>query len=347
MKSLFLSFLLLLTIHVDARYKAPEYTRYVAEIRECFIKQMKEEFGLSCSGTSGRMRNDVEEMGFDFSISNRVTLEEARAYIVFVTEKLVNMINSHQKIRPFLREYPFSHNRARVNISFNNLLGDSQSDGSPSYVLSGSSITYRARDAFKDRYVELYEEPYEEAARIVKSSYSRLPVHETTLLESAIDDIFYMYATEMAEDYGLYVWGIGCKKSDRLEEIGARFTVFYPVTKEQARALQVTATEKLLELVNTHEILKSYPLTSDRIKMRLNFRNTKYTRYRDGSIESVTLDSDSLTYLQMPLYKDGDPLSKLNEPIINLGTESYEEAQRLAGEKVLTFNMKPSPRELP
>ena len=99
-------------------YKIPEYEQHVNEIVKLFAIQMKKELGLDCIGDGGRMPHDVEEVEVKFTCNRRATIEEARRLEVYVSSQLVEVINSHDKLRPFLREYPFSSERARVVITF-------------------------------------------------------------------------------------------------------------------------------------------------------------------------------------------------------------------------------------
>jgi len=56
-------------------------------------------------------------------------LEEARELEVAAIQKLLNHINSHQKIRPFLREYPFKNDRVEISISFTDENNQRYTDG--------------------------------------------------------------------------------------------------------------------------------------------------------------------------------------------------------------------------
>ncbi len=338
----FIPIFLWLLIPCYAKYQEAPYESYAREITRGFIQQIEDELDLSCYGDSGMMSEDVEEIGLRFKTWRRANIEEARALIVFVTERLTQAINAHEKIRPYLREYPFPSSRVEISIAFHDLIDNRFADGTvarSSHI--SSDITYYEMDAFRDRSSELLEEPYEEALKIVEASSFEILPHQTTKQEAAIDDIFHTFSREMEEKYYARVWGIGCKKPEKLEEIGAKFTVFHRASQEQARALQILATERLLELVNTNEVLRDcldpYPFTSDQIKMRLNFRNQRYTSYRDGTMESVTLENNEMTYLQRPIWKTGDDISNLDRPIILVGKESYEQALKIAQETPITM----------
>ena len=155
---------------------SPGYTQYVAEITRAFSKQIKKEFGLECEGNGGCMPYDVEEISIEFAAYQRATVEQARELEVKITERFIQMINAHEKIKPFLRETPFPSYRARVGISFyqrnNNI---PYIDGSVAYVsqLKGK-IYYRAENP-DNPYVfeQIKDEPYEEARKIVQSTTAK------------------------------------------------------------------------------------------------------------------------------------------------------------------------------
>ena len=153
-------------------YKSPAYTQYVAEITRSFSKEMKKEFGLECVGNGGCMPYDVEEISIKFVAYQRATVEQARELEVKVTERFIQAINAHEKIKPFLRESPFPSRRTRVGISFDKRNNTPYLDGSVAYVSQvNSRIYYRAENPDNpDVYKQIKDEPYEEARKIVQAN---------------------------------------------------------------------------------------------------------------------------------------------------------------------------------
>ncbi len=173
--------------------KVKDYLVYVDEITNDFIREMEEETGLRCSGSGGSMPHDVEEFEVMFNECRRMTIEEARWLEVKAIEKLVKKINEHEKIRPFLREYPFGQNRVGISLSFYTKRGEYYLDGSVVLVFNAKNtifykkaekrlIKYRpiydaetggiyspAHEEEEERLVRLHEEPYEEAVKIVET----------------------------------------------------------------------------------------------------------------------------------------------------------------------------------
>ncbi len=163
----FVSFFLVLLVFlfsacaISARGDKPApYEKYVDEIISSFAKDMNKEYGLVCVGSGGRMPHDVEEITIFFDAYRHATVEEARELFVNVTEKLIDKINSHEKIRPFLREYPITSRnadnistwcRAHVYISFQKKDGSHYLDGSVASISQGKGgeIYYRAAELRK------------------------------------------------------------------------------------------------------------------------------------------------------------------------------------------------------
>src|SRR3989304_10206716 len=98
---------------------SPEYIVFAHEILNTLAHEMEKEYGLHCIGNGGGMPHDVEELSVNFIAYQRASIDEARELEVKVTERFLEIINSHKNIRPFLREYPFTVHRAEVSIAFN------------------------------------------------------------------------------------------------------------------------------------------------------------------------------------------------------------------------------------
>ncbi len=154
---------------------SPIYTQYVAEITRAFSKQIKKEFGLQCEGSGGCMPYDIEEISIKFVAHQIASVEQARELEVKITERLVQMINVHEKIKPFLRETPFPSHRTRVGISFYPRNNTPYTDSGVAYVSQvNGRIYYRAENP-DNPYVckDIKDEPYEEARRIVQSNAAK------------------------------------------------------------------------------------------------------------------------------------------------------------------------------
>ncbi len=158
-----------LTVH-STEDESPAYVQYANEIIRSASKQISKEFGLIYEGSGGSMPYDVEMILLDFYINQNATIEQARKFEVEATERFVKIINAHEKIRPFLREYPFPPSRTVIMIRFdppkktayspNNVKLIFQSNGKVYYGVKGT-INPHAYETIK-------EESYEEALKIVQ-----------------------------------------------------------------------------------------------------------------------------------------------------------------------------------
>ncbi len=157
-------------------YESPVYTQYVAEITRSFSKQIEKEFGLDCIGSGGEMPYDVEGISMKFVAYRSATVEEARELEIKLTERFVQVINGHEKIKPFLRECPFPSSRAHVTISFRDPRKKTTPYGDNDVELvfqARNRIFYQAKNP-DNPYLgkDIKDEPYEEALKIVQKNTS-------------------------------------------------------------------------------------------------------------------------------------------------------------------------------
>jgi hypothetical protein len=176
--------IIILTVFVGMKVSAKEedddspiYTRYVAEVTSAFLKEMYKEYGFECGASGGSMPYDVEEILVKLVAYRSATIEQARELEVKATERFAQIINAHEKIRPFLREYPFPSGRVRVSISFrpSKKAFSLPSKNDVTYVLQAKNkLVYLAYDP-DHPYVgkRIKDEPYEEALRIVQSNEAK------------------------------------------------------------------------------------------------------------------------------------------------------------------------------
>ncbi|MEI6241850.1 MAG: hypothetical protein WCP39_00400 [Chlamydiota bacterium] len=151
--------------------ESPIYLQYANEIIRVFVNEIEKEYGFTCIGSGGGMAHDVEEISVKFMAYQRASIEQAREYEVNAIQKLLKIINSHDKIRPFLREYPFKANMLRVSISFGKKDNSPLTDGSVVFVFQArDKIYYNKAEPVTESLLDLYEEPYEEAVKIVKEN---------------------------------------------------------------------------------------------------------------------------------------------------------------------------------
>lgn len=158
-------------------HESPVYTQYVAEVTSSFLKEMYKEYGFESGASGGEMPHDVEEISVSLTAYRSATVEQARELEINATEKFVEIINAHEKIRPFLREYPFPPSRASVSISFRDpkKIKTPSVDNKVLFVFQAKNrIFYRAKSP-DNPYVPkpIGDELYEEARKIVRDNAAK------------------------------------------------------------------------------------------------------------------------------------------------------------------------------
>ena len=157
------------------RPKPSIHFKYVNEVEREFKKYAYKTFGARACGSGGAMPYDVENIGVDFDIKQKVSREKARELIVTLTEKFTEIINKHEQLRPYLREYPFSPYRADVYISFCDKKGFKNKDGSVNAVIVNrdKEVCYFSANPLNLHKEKKVTEPYEEAVKIVHGKNSK------------------------------------------------------------------------------------------------------------------------------------------------------------------------------
>lgn len=173
--------------------KYPDYLKYVDEITNDFTQDIQKKYKLYCYGSGGSMPTDVEKIEVFFISYNHLTVEEARRIAVNATQELLEKVNKHEKIRPYLREYPFKPDRIGLLVSVRTKTDNRPADGSVAIVtVAENKIFYESAEMrmskpmrrtiihdknnwtteeipgkLKEELVPILEESYDEALKIV------------------------------------------------------------------------------------------------------------------------------------------------------------------------------------
>ncbi len=149
--------------------------RSINDIVNSFEKEMKDQFGLMCTGLGGGMAYDVDEIGIDFLLHQKTSIEEARELEIRATERLIELINVNEPIRPYLRDPPWNQNRARVMIAFRDEYGKSYPEGVRLiFEAKGVLCYYGPKKTPNEVGITIKEEPYAEAKAFVENNPSCL-----------------------------------------------------------------------------------------------------------------------------------------------------------------------------
>jgi len=153
------------------RQRHINYETFSNQITRLLVEEVEAELGYKCEMSGGSMPRDIESISVGFAIDERASVDRAREIEVEITERFLRIINSHEKIRPFLREYPFPASRAKVELSFYDSRKQKRQHGDCVclvYQVRGN-IFYESSPA-QEKYelVEIAREKYEDALEIVK-----------------------------------------------------------------------------------------------------------------------------------------------------------------------------------
>ncbi len=143
----------------------------VNEIYTNCAKWAHAKYKLQPYNVGASMVDDVEEVTVEFTFIGKVTIDQAREMFIECNEKLTQMVNEHEKIRPYLRDFPFSKKRIKIIIQFCDKNGVINTDGSTALVFIGKddNVLYRSDAPYSQHFSDLFREPYEEALKIVRS----------------------------------------------------------------------------------------------------------------------------------------------------------------------------------
>ena len=134
-------------------------------------QQLKKELGLRCVGTGGGMMNNIRRMSMSFQLFREIDLPEARRILVSATSEYLNAINDSKRLRPYLKEYPFTVKNVEIMIWIRKANNRDIDPNKINFMCSNKGILrYDLSDepgTYLDR--ELCTETYEEALKIIQA----------------------------------------------------------------------------------------------------------------------------------------------------------------------------------
>jgi hypothetical protein len=141
-------------------------------------------YGINIDSKPEKIENGVSDFSVNYKIfKNRqdvISLEDARILISFVTESLLNEINSSNMVRPNLDVFPFTSDNLSVCIYFKDENQIELGKGISCVCLYKGKIRYERYEIEEYRSVYpsigkhyvIYEETYQNALEIVKGTDS-------------------------------------------------------------------------------------------------------------------------------------------------------------------------------
>lgn len=122
-------------------------------------------------GEGGRMLFEIEILSLSFRVDRYLTKEEGRLIAVDCVEEFLKNINKDERIRPYLKNYPFTPK----NVSILLFMFDEKGYGAchPNIGVVDAShekIIYKTDERGKPGYKETYEESYQDALKLVQGT---------------------------------------------------------------------------------------------------------------------------------------------------------------------------------
>ena len=155
--------------------RGPEYCRMSDKIVSQYIKDMRKHYGLYSFGSGGGFFECVNKIMVSFTLVGERNIDELRELTVLATEDLLKRFNSDEKIRPFLKNYPFTEKNIRIAIYLIDKEGKGIINKGTGKELLGSVIQsygtlwYQIENEDKPFRQDVFEEPYRDAFNIVKN----------------------------------------------------------------------------------------------------------------------------------------------------------------------------------
>lgn len=151
-----------------------DYGFLTNEIVGNYSQDLKRYTGLRVRGYGGSMASEVKKVIIRYLGDQELDVPEARRLFIYVMNGLLANFNASTEIRPYLRDYPFTWKNIDMNLAFEDE-NDVVSNGKIAFVfIAQGNILYERYDKDTRSYTTVYQEPYEEAIRIVREEQKQL-----------------------------------------------------------------------------------------------------------------------------------------------------------------------------
>jgi len=150
----------------DSFSPSSDYEKIADKITEQTARKLKNEKDLVLAGTGGQMMHDIQMMMMGFNFYNEVDIDTARQLLVYSVQEYLTAINSDEKIRPYLQNYPFTAQNVEIVIYFYNPNGSKVSNGKIKIAeVSREEVIYYVDYPEAHTIKAIHEESYEEAVK--------------------------------------------------------------------------------------------------------------------------------------------------------------------------------------
>ena len=147
-----------------------DYEKIADKITANTAKKLQEQKKLCLIGTGGGMMHDIQRMNMSFQFFQEVDLKEARDLVVYATKEYLEDINSNEKVRPYLHNYPFTAKNITIRIFICKPGGYDVSPGEITIAAANKgNLSYYIDYPEKHTIKKIYKETYEEALKLVSA----------------------------------------------------------------------------------------------------------------------------------------------------------------------------------
>jgi len=155
------------------------YVHFSNKVVNQFCLKMEKNYGLVCVGAGGGFAHDIQNIQLNFISYKVANKEEARKLEIVVIGNFLKEINENKEVRPYLREHPFTPDRAKISISFKDKRRELDQEGDLTSVFQvKNKIIYDYNDFSNKLKYRTEEESYEEALLKVQKENPGLNLRE-------------------------------------------------------------------------------------------------------------------------------------------------------------------------
>ena len=319
-------------------YSKTEEQKAFRNLIQDFINEMDLKYGLICTGDGSSGHDKITSISLMLDIHRRASLEEAREIHIEAKERLIEMIHQNPKIQSYLSMDPFP----KINIKLSIIYGPDERfcycDGTIAGTIEGQgTICYLGSEVLNPRLLDLYEEPYEEALKIVRTNplQQDMYFHKEIGFEKEIDRVMMDFIRQSYKKYNIQCDGFGGKMVDGIDKIELSFVRQKKTSVTEARKMQVDLTQTFLDMINKSKTLAPYlkhrPFNEKYLNIRVLFKNGREGLFGDGSLSRMLQEDGIIHYLN-----EKSPKRRIMGWIDGnrLFDETFEEAVLKAGKKV-------------
>lgn len=132
-------------------------------------KTIEKKYKFHPIGTAMSGMGKFRSLGIEFQVRGALSKNEARKIIIDCIDKFLLNINSNEKLKPFLSNYPFKPENISIVLYIDDSFGRELFHPEVSIVgYADDRLTYKTLDPENEyRFKDSYDETYEEAFQLV------------------------------------------------------------------------------------------------------------------------------------------------------------------------------------